>query len=133
MSQEWVDLVRLGFEALQRGDMAAFDGMTTPDLVLVQPPEVPDAKTYEGQGAVAASMEDWPNQWEDFRMDLIEVVDAGDEVAVSVTRHRGRGRESGIEMDFEVFYLQRGRNGKLARVEMFFNREQAFEAAGLRE
>jgi ketosteroid isomerase-like protein len=107
--------------------------MTTPDLVLVQPPEVPDAKTYEGQGAVAESMEDWPNQWEDFRMDLIEVVDAGDEVAVSVTRHRGRGRESGIEMDFEVFYVQRGRNGKLARVEMFFNREQAFETAGLRE
>jgi ketosteroid isomerase-like protein len=68
MSQEWVDLVRLGFEAAQRGEMAAFDGMTTPDLVLVQPPEVPDAKTYEGRGAVAEAMEDWPNQWEDFRM-----------------------------------------------------------------
>ena len=133
MSQEWVDLVRLGFEALQRGDMAMFDGMTTPDLVLVQPPEVPDAKTYEGRDAIAESMEDWPKQWEDFRMDLIEILDAGDEVAVSVTRHRGRGRESGIEMDFEVFYVQRGRDGKLARMEMFFKREQALEAAGLRE
>jgi ketosteroid isomerase-like protein len=133
MSQEWVDLVRLGFEAVERGDMAAFDGMTTHDLVLVQPPEVPDAKTYEGPGAIMASMEDWPNQWEDFRMDLIEIIDAGDEVAVSVTRHRGRGRGSGIEMDFEVFYVQRGRDGKLARVEMYFNREQALEAAGLSE
>ena len=133
MSQEWVDLVRLGFEALQRGDMAVFDGMTTPDLVLVQPPEVPDAKTYEGRDAIAEAMEDWPKQWEDFRMDLIEILDAGDEVAVSVTRHRGRGRESGIEMDFEVFYVQRGRDGKLARVEMFFKREQALEAAGLSE
>ena len=133
MSQEWVDLVRLGFEAVQRGDMAVFDGMTTPDLVLVQPPEVPDAKTYEGPDAIAESMEDWPKQWEDFRMDLIEILDAGDEVAVSVTRHRGRGRESGIEMDFEVFYVHRGRDGKLARMEMFFKREQALEAAGLRE
>lgn len=103
--------MRLGFEAAQRGEMAAFDGMTTPDLVLVQPPEVPDAKTYEGRGAVAEAMEDWPNQWEDFRMDLIEILDAGDEVAVRVTRHRGRGRESGIEMDFEVFYVSRGRDG----------------------
>ena len=93
MSQEWVDLVRLGFEAVQRGDMAVSDGMTTPDLVLVQPPEVPDAKTYEGRDAIAEAMEDWPNQWEDFRMDLIEILDAGDEVAVSVTRHRGRGGE----------------------------------------
>ena len=133
MSQEWVDLVRLGFEAVQRGDLAVFDGMTTPDLVLVQPPEVPDAKTYEGPDAIAESMEDWPKQWEDFRMDLIEILDAGDEVAVSVTRHRGRGRESGIEMDFEVFYVQRGRDGKLARMEMFFKREQAIEAAGLSE
>ena len=75
--------------------MAMFDGMTTPDLVLVQPPEVPDAKTYEGRDAIAESMEDWPKQWEDFRMDLIEILDAGDEVAVSVTRHRGRGRAGG--------------------------------------
>ena len=133
MSQEWVDLVRLGFEAIERGDLAVFDGMTTEDLVLVQPPEVPDAKTYEGRSALADSMEDWPNQWEDFRMDLVEIIDAGDEVAVSVTRHRGRGRESGIEMDFEVFYVQRGRDGKLARVEMFFSREQALEAAGVSE
>jgi ketosteroid isomerase-like protein len=133
MSEEWVELVRLGVEAAARGDLAVFDGMTTSDLVLVQPPEVPDTKTYEGRDAVADAMEDWPNQWEDFRMDLIEVIDAGDEVAVSVTRHRGRGRESGIEMDFEVFYVQRGRNGKLARVEMFFNRQQALEAAGLSE
>jgi ketosteroid isomerase-like protein len=133
MSQEWVDLVRLGFEAIERGDMAVFDGMTTEDLVLVQPPEVPDTKTYEGRDAIVESLEDWPKQWEDFRMDLIEIIDAGDEVAVSVTRHRGRGRESGIEMDFEVFYVQRGRDGKLARLEMFFSREQALEATGLSE
>jgi ketosteroid isomerase-like protein len=133
MSQEWVDLVRLGFEAIERGDMAIFDGMTTEDLVLVQPPEVPDTKTYEGRASIVDAMEDWPNQWEDFRMDLIEIIDAGDEVAVSVTRHRRRGRKSGIEMDFEVFYVQRGRDGKLARLEMFFSREQALEAAGLRE
>ena len=133
MSQEWVELVRGGIEAAKRGDLAAFDGFMTPDVVMVQPPEVPDAKSYKGRGAIVEAMGDWPNQWEDFRMDLIEIIDAGDEVAVGVTRHRGRGRESGIEMDFEVFYVSRGRNGKLARMEMFFNREQALEAAGLRE
>jgi ketosteroid isomerase-like protein len=131
MSQEWVDLVRQGFAAIERGDLAAFDGLMTPDVVLVQPPEVPDAKSYEGPNAIAEAMEDWPRQWEDFRMDLVEIIDAGDDLAVSVTRHRGRGRESGIEMDFEVFYVQRGRGGKLARMEMFFSREQALEAAGL--
>ena len=114
---------------MQRGDLAVFDGMTTPDLVLVQPPEVPDAKSYEGRDAIAEALDDWPKQWDNFRMDLIEVIDVDDEVAVLVTRHRGRGRESGIEMDFEVFYVNWGRDGRLARVEMFFDRRQALKAA----
>jgi ketosteroid isomerase-like protein len=128
-SQEWAELVEQGFEAVKEGDLDLFDEMSTPDLVMTQPPEVPDAKTYEGQDAVRKSLEDWPAQWEDFRMDLLEVVGLDDDVALSVTRHRGRGRGSGIEMDFEVFYVHWGREGKLARLEMFFNREQALKAA----
>ena len=133
MSQENVELARQAFEAIHRGDFAWFEEWTTADLVIVQPPEVPDAKTYEGRDAVIEAWEDWPKQWEDFRLDLIEIIDVSDDVLISVTRHRGRGRESGIEMDFEVFYVYYGRDGKVARMEMFFSREQALEAAGLRE
>ena len=128
-----MERVRLAFEAVERGDLALIDEWTTPDVVIIQPPEVPDAKSYQGRSAVADACEDWPNQWEDFRLDLVELIDVSDDVVVSVTRHRGRGRESGIEMDFQVFYVHRGRDGKLARMEMFFSREQAFEAAGLVE
>jgi ketosteroid isomerase-like protein len=133
MSQENVEIVRSGFELLQQGDLTLFEDWTTPDLVIVQPPEVPDAKTYKGRAAVAEAWQDWPDQWEDFRLDLIEVVDVSDNVVVSETRHRGRGRESGIEMDFRVFYVHRLRDGQLARMEMFFSREQALVAAGLSE
>jgi hypothetical protein len=35
-------------------------------------------------------------------------------------------------MDFEVAYVHRARDGKLARMEMFFSREQALKAAGVR-
>ena len=129
MAQEDVDLVHAGFAALKRGDLDWFDDMTAPDLTIVQPPEVPDAKTYEGPGAMAAAMADWPSEWEDFQMELTEVVDLGDGVLISVTRHHGRGRESGIEMNFEVFYVHGGRDGKLARLEMYFSREQALDAA----
>jgi ketosteroid isomerase-like protein len=66
-------------------------------------------------------------------MDLIEIIDVRRDVLVSVTHDRGRGRESGIEMDFEVFYVSRFRDGKQARLEMCFTREQALDAVGLRE
>ena len=72
---------------------------------------MPDAKSYEGRTAFADAG-GLANAWEDFRIDLLEVIDAGDDVCVSVTRHRGRGSGSGIEMDFQVFYVQHGRNGK---------------------
>jgi len=128
-----VELVRLGFEAIARGDLALVEEFTESDAVMIQPPEVPDAKTYEGRGAIREAMEDLPTQWEDFRMDLVEIIDAGDDAVVSITRHRGRGRESGIEMDFEVFYVFWLRHGRLARLEMFFSREQALEAVGRRD
>src|SRR4051794_38959851 len=46
MSQENVDLARRSFEAIQRGDFTVAQEMLAPDAVIVQPPEVPDAKTY---------------------------------------------------------------------------------------
>jgi ketosteroid isomerase-like protein len=131
MTQEGVELLKQSLEAIQRGDLAWFEGRTAPDLVIVQPPEVPDFKSYEGPNAVAEALADWPTQWEDFRMDLLEIIDVGDDVYVTATRHRGRGRESGIEMDFQVFYVTRSRDGQLARMEMFFSRDQALAAVGM--
>jgi ketosteroid isomerase-like protein len=133
MSQENVELGRRTFEAIQRGDFAFVQNMMAPDAVIVQPPEVPDAKTYEGPDAIRRGWEDWPRQWEDFQIELVEVVDVDDDTLISVTRQRGRGRDSGIEMDFEVFFVTYGRAGLITRMEMFFSREQAVKAVGLEE
>jgi ketosteroid isomerase-like protein len=133
MSQENVKQARRAWKALERGDPASVQQMMTHDVVIVQPPEVPDAKTYEGRDAAIKSWEDWPRQWEDFHLELVEIIDVSDDVLISVTRQRGRGRDSGIEMDFEVFFVARGRDGKTERMEMFFSREQALRAAGLPE
>jgi ketosteroid isomerase-like protein len=124
-----VELVRQGFDAFERGDVEAMREGSHPDVVIVQPPEVPDAKSYEGHAGIAEAFEDWPSQWEDFHMDLLEVVDVNDTQVVAIARQRGRGAHSGIEMDFDVAYLNTFRDGKLARMEMFMSREQALAAA----
>ncbi len=131
MSQENVEQARRGWEAIQRGDFAELGEMVTPDVVIVQPPEVPDSKTYEGRDAAIEAWQDWPTEWEEFRLDLIEIIDVSDDVVISVTRQRGRGLHSGIEMDFQVFFVAHLRDGLTARMEMFFGREQALQAAGL--
>ena len=126
-------MARRSFEAIQRGDFAVAQQLLAPDAVIVQPPEVPDAKTYEGPEAIRLGWEDWPSQWEDFRIELVDVIDVDDDTLISVTRQRGRGRDSGIAMDFEVFFVTHGRDGLIARMEMFFSRAQALKAVGLEE
>ena len=130
MSQENVDLTRRAFDAVARGDLTFVQELMAPDVVIVQPPEVPDAKTYEGRDAAISSWADWPQQWEDFRLELVEVIDVDEDTVISVTRQRGRGRDSGIEMEFEVFFVAHAREGLMVRLEMFFDREQALRAAG---
>ncbi|MDX6588176.1 MAG: SnoaL-like domain [Solirubrobacterales bacterium] len=133
MSQENVELVGGGWAAFQRGDVAAMRADCHPDVLIVQPPEVPDTKTYSGLAGVKEAVEDWPKQWDDFQFEVLELIDFNDTQVVSVTRHRGRGAMSGIEMDAIVAYVHTIREGKLMQLDMFFSKEQALEAAGQQE
>ena len=128
-----MELTREAWEAFERGDVAFMQALMGPHVTIVQPPEIPDAKSYDGRDAALRAWEDWPEQWEDFRLELIDVIDVSDDVLISVTRQSGRGRESGIDMDFEVYFVSRGQPRKTERIEMFFSREQALKAAGVEE
>ena len=133
MSAENVELARRAFDLWLRGDFHAIQDLCAPDVVIVQPPEIPDSKSYEGPEAMIAALADWPQEWRDFKVELTEVIDVSDDIVISGTRHTGRGQKSGIEMDFLVYYVSRWRDGKLARWEHYLSREQALEAAGLEE
>ena len=133
MSQENVELAKESIEAFRRGDSAWFDEHSTTDVVIVQPPEVPDSKSYEGPTAWADALADWSGEWDDFRVDFVEVIDVSDDVSILGTRQRGRGTYSQIDMDFQVFFVNYLRDEKVARVEMFFSREQTLKAVGLAE
>jgi len=130
MSRENVELVCAGYAAWERGDVDLIVERAAPDIEIVQPPEVPDAKTYRGKAGVIEAFADWPKQWDEFRAELVEVIDVSDTKAISVARHYLRAR--GMDVEQEVAYVHTFRDGLVVRWEMFFTREQALEAAGLR-
>lgn len=90
MSADQVELVRAVYAAWERDDIAFILEHSDPEIVIVQPPEVPDAKSYRGHEGVVQSFQDWPSQWEEFRAELIEVIDVDEDRVISVNRQNPR-------------------------------------------
>ncbi len=130
MSQENVEIVRCLVEGPPRSEPyeildpeVEFDARSSPG---------PYAAIYHGHDGVRRFMADWMASWADYRAEVEELVDAGDQVA-GVVVERGRGRETGIEVDNRVGFVWTLRGGKVIRMKRYASRAEALEAAGLRE
>ncbi len=121
----WCELVGLGEHgaALQYVD---------PAIETHEGPALPGAASYSGHAGLAMAYEHWASQFDDLRIELKELIDAGRDV-VAVTRHRGTGRASGVAVEALVAYAATVEDSKLVRLRIFNTKTQALEAAGLRE
>jgi ketosteroid isomerase-like protein len=132
VSRENVEIVRGQYEAVNRRDWAAVMDYYDDDVVLVAHMG-PDAGTFNGRQAVGSWFGDWFVSFgRDYQFEIEEVLSVGDRVLV-VQRHQGRGRTSGIELEWtnaSVFSL---RVGRIVRVELYGSRARAVEALGRRE
>jgi ketosteroid isomerase-like protein len=132
MSRENVDLARRGYEAFARRDFDAVFELFHPEIEAHDPPEMPDAAIHRGHEAVRRDWEQTAELFEDFSIELEETFDHGDVVVVFLL-YRGRGSESGAEVEARMAHLWTVRDGKAIRLQQFLDREQALEAAGLSE
>jgi ketosteroid isomerase-like protein len=133
MSQENVEIVRRAFDAYTRGDIDAVLALCAEDIVITQAPEVPGVPPQQhGHEGVLEAFSLWPEQWEDFRIEIQRVVaDPGDYVIVA-TRQSGRGRQSGVKVESTDFtFVFRVRDEKVAEWRIFVRESQALAAAGL--
>jgi fructose/tagatose bisphosphate aldolase len=73
----------------------------------------------------------WLEAWEEFSMEFVEVIDAGENIVV-LNRLRGRGKESGAPVEAEVGVIFGCEDGIIRRM-VFRDRREALEAAGLRQ
>ena len=130
MSQENVEIARRGYEAFARRDLDAVFELFDPEIEAHDPPEMPDAAIHRGHDAVRRDWEQTYELFEDFTIEVEETLDGGDDVVVFL-RYRGRGSESGAEVEALMAHVWTVRNGKAIRLRQFLDREQALEAAGL--
>ncbi|HEX2387682.1 MAG TPA: nuclear transport factor 2 family protein [Solirubrobacterales bacterium] len=133
MSRENVERVRQGF------DRFVATGRTDPDIAstvfvwdMSNFDGWPERQTYEGDDEVQGFLEDWTGAWDDWGLELDALLDAGDKV-VALVRQRGKSKSSGMPVEMSFAMVWTFRDGRQTRMDMYSDRAEAFEAAGLSE
>jgi ketosteroid isomerase-like protein len=132
MSEENVEIVRRAYEAANRGDFEGAHSYVHSEIEFHTYAQSPEAGVYRGKEAVRRYNEGLFEQFESIRFEVEELVDAGDRVVVVTTQHAvPKGGQQEMNVQFaEVWTI---RDGLLAERRSYSTRDQALEAAGLRE
>jgi ketosteroid isomerase-like protein len=127
MSDLSVDVVRRIYEAWDREESAR--AFIAADLEYVNPSYAIEPGTRRGAkslGLVRASYEDWKVQVE-------RIVDAGEDNVVVLAHFTATGRTSGVPVAGEQGYVWTVKDGLAVRFRWFRSHREALEAAGVQE
>jgi ketosteroid isomerase-like protein len=138
MSKENVEIVRRLFEifreGLERGDLVAgFDAeLVSEDLEWIAVPGV-GLGTYRGREEFIKFMETWTGDFENWSIELDELIDAGEGRVVAIYRQTATGKASGVPVEFHQGSVHDLRDGRVVRIRHYPTPAEALEAAGLSE
>jgi ketosteroid isomerase-like protein len=130
MSQENLEIVRALFARWNEGDYSSTD-WAAPDIAFVI--NVPGSGTSQGVEAMGKSWGNYLEAWKEFRGVPQKIIEAGNQVLV-LNEFGGRGSASGVPITgmrgAALFTFEAGR---VVRLALFGDWDEALEAAGLRE
>jgi ketosteroid isomerase-like protein len=132
MSQHDVQLVRRAMEAWNREDLDALIPLSDPEVEFVSIFAGMEGRTYRGHDGLRRYFADMEDAWAEFIREIEEVRDAGSDQVVVFFRLRGTARASGVPVDERVTTVFHLRAGRLRRMVVYRDRDDALKAAGLR-
>jgi len=131
MSTEAVEVVRRGYQIFaETGEIS--DEIVAADFVWDMSTfrNWPERQTYEGIDRAREFLADWTSAWTNWRLDLVDLVDAGDEV-VAILHQSGTSKTTGLQVDMDFAQLWTVENGKQTYMRMYADPEEALRAASL--
>ena len=136
MSQENVEIVH---QLMALGEQVRFSGQPPPDTNLVTPDAEIDLSRrvfnpaiYHGYEGLAKLNAELREVWAEWEVTPERLLDAGDRV-VSIETIRGRGRGSGLETEGRYASIWTLVDGRVTRVEVGLDPDEALKAVGLEE
>ncbi len=124
MPQENAELAKRFYEAFNREGLDAISDEHFHDyVVVVEPPEMPDAATTQGLEAARAGLARFVDLFEYVGVTIDGVVAKGDRTFTTIDVF-ATGK-SGVETESTRFDIATWRDGRMTRLDLFFTREFA--------
>jgi ketosteroid isomerase-like protein len=134
MSQENVEILRRAVLAFDRGAEDEWIAAWDPNAELYDFTELPDVpQPYRGHEGVRQWATNVRSVLGDFRMNPRAFTRIDDDAVLMDVEVRGVGERSGVPVGMTVHVLAWIQGDKIALTRAFLDRDQALEAAGLRE
>jgi ketosteroid isomerase-like protein len=133
MSEENVEIVRRVYEEVSAGMWRAPPELFDSDYVVDLTEAAPDVGVVRGTEAAEAALHGYSETFEDFRIELEEVIHADESCVVAAVRDGGRLKGSDSVVWSHFFHVWTFRDGKILSRSAHVERAHALEAAGLSE
>jgi ketosteroid isomerase-like protein len=135
MSQENVDIVRRSYQAFNENGLAGASEFWDPEIVWHTDPMVPEPGVYTGFDTVRTYLEGFIRAFGAWHIDPHEFIDLGGDEVLSVSTMGGHplGQTDQETQFLDWAWIVSVRNRKMTRVRSFFDKDRAYEAAGLSE
>lgn len=129
--QQNLETLRSATEAVSRRDREAWLNLHDRDAEFRADPDWPESETVRGREAVWDTIMSIVDAWEESPTNMVEAIDAGDDRLVAHFRQQIRGNASGVETEFDYWWVGKFRGGKIIGNYWFSDPAKALEAAGL--
>ncbi len=128
-----MEIVRRSIEARNR-DLDEWLGFFDPDVLAIDLLTAPGMPTEDrGIAELRRAVERWQESFDDWRVEVLELVDL-DGMVLAEVRFHGQGRASGAKVSTPQVDLYRVRDRVIIELRAGYpSREEALEAAGLQE
>jgi ketosteroid isomerase-like protein len=133
VSRENVDLVRSIYAAWERGDFSSAE-WAHPEIEYVISDFGPASGTWTGLAGMAEGFRGILGAWDEYRAEADEYRELDSERVLVLVHMSGRGKTSGLDLGrlrakgANVFHV---RGGKVTKLVLYFDREQALAELGL--
>src|SRR5919106_1098513 len=124
MSQANIDLIRSGYDALNRSDREWAMALADPEIELETRFTQVAGRTYRGLDGVESWIADVEESWADMQQTPEKFIEVDDERTIALVSFKARGRGSGAEIEQQIAAIWTIRDGKVVRIETHASLEE---------